>query len=251
MTIEGLIANVTSVRSTDRAERVFFWWFWAFLVNSGRFCGRKATLWSENSLLDLKPLLRVIWWRWSSWLPMKHLSGPLPEQNMIFWEWSWTHIFWSIQATFVVEEPLYQATFVVEEPLCDVGITPWALIPLIRAIQRGVDCRCNICRVPCQSETWCFGDDFGHFLANSGCFCGQGATLWSRNPLLNSNTFTWVHSMSIDGFIVNVTSVSSTNREERDFFGWFWAFFGQFRRLLWSGNHFVFWEFPLGAKTFT
>ena len=52
-----------------------------------------------------------------------------------------------------------------------------------------------------------FWDDYGRFLANSGGFCGQGATLWCRNPLLSSNKFTKGHLMKIEWLVTNVTAV--------------------------------------------
>ena len=51
-------------------------------------------------------------------------------------------------------------------------------------------CQCNSSCVPWQSRMWHLGDDFGRFLANSGRFCGRGATLWCKNPLLSTNNFT-------------------------------------------------------------
>ena len=82
-----------------------------------------------------------------------------------------------------------------------------------------VDCQCNICWVPCQSGTWNFGDDFRHFLANSGRFCGRGATLWSGNPLLSPNNFTQGHLMNMELLIADVTFVGSPARAECELLG--------------------------------
>ena len=47
------------------------------------------------------------------------------------------------------------------------------------------------------------------------------------------------HSLKIEWFIANVRAVGSPYRAERDILGMALDVFGQFRLLLWSGNHFV------------
>ena len=45
-----------------------------------------------------------------------------------------------------------------------------------------------------------FADDCGWFLANSDRFCGRGATLFSRDPLLGPNNFTLGHLLKTEWF---------------------------------------------------
>ena len=127
-------------------------------------------------------------------------------------------VFWPIQATFVVREPL-----------CYVGIPSWAIDPenlnspcrelsngglgvviafwfvgklifrwLVLDVQsscnenRVVGCQCNSCPIPWQSTTcyiFCGWFWLGTLVANSGRICGGRATLWCRNPLLSPNNF--------------------------------------------------------------
>ena len=107
--------------------------------------------------------------------------------------------------------------------------------------------RCNTCRVPCQSGTWHFWNDFEHVLANSGLFCGWEATLWCGNHLLSPNNFTLGHLLKIEWLVTDVTAVRSTDRAKtntlRIFFGVFWpiqaAFICGGGAILWSGNLFL------------
>ena len=59
----------------------------------------------------------------------------------------------------------------------------------------------------------------GVFLANSGHFCGQGATLWAMNPLLSSNNFTLGHLTKIEWLITNVTAIGSPGWAKRAILG--------------------------------
>ena len=54
----------------------------------------------------------------------------------------------------------------------------------------------------------------GRFLANSGRFCGWGATLWCRTPRLGLNNFTQGHLMKIKWSVAHVTAVGSPDRAE-------------------------------------
>ena len=81
--------------------------------------------------------------------------------------------------------------------------------------------------------------DVCHFLANSGCFCGRGATLRSENPLLVPENLIYDHLMKIKWSVANVTAIRPPFRAES---GSFWVilnFFDQFRPLLWSSKNFV------------
>ena len=81
----------------------------------------------------------------------------------------------------------------------------------------------------------------GVFLANPGHFCGRGATLWCRNPLLSSNNYPQGHLMKIEWLVAGVTAVGSLDRTERAIWGVIvtGCIFGQFRSYLWLGMHFV------------
>ena len=72
------------------------------------------------------------------------------------------------------------------------------------------------------------------FLANSGGVCGRVATLWCRNPLLSSNSFTQGHLMGIERSVTDVTAVRSTGRTERAILEVILTvhFFGQFSTYL-------------------
>ena len=194
--------------------------FGRFWANSGRFCGRGANVWCRDPLLSLIRFTyiwpfnenRVVGCQWNT------CRGPWQSRMWYFgdyvgrllanagcfccWGATWwcrnppvgspdrararcdilgmmLGVFWPIQAIFVIGESV-----------CDVGIPSWALKPLWSFNEkRVVGCKCNTCRVPSQSRTWYFGDDFGQFFANSGHFCGRGATLWCRNPRLSPNTY--------------------------------------------------------------
>ena len=106
---------------------------------------------------------------------------------------------------------------------------------------------CNSCQAPWQSRTWHLGDNFGCVFANSVHFCGRRDPLWSRNPLLSLNYFTWGHLMKIEWLLADVKAVGLPDRAERDILGVildvFWSiqgiFSGQFRPLLASDSHFV------------
>ena len=93
-----------------------------------------------------------------------------------------------------------------------------------------------------QSRTWYFGDGFGWFLANSGHFCGQGATLWCRDHLFSPNNFTLGHSLKIECLVANVYTCQVPWARERIILG---MTLGVFRPVqatfvvvttLWSGN---------------
>ena len=80
----------------------------------------------------------------------------------------------------------------------------------------------NICRIPWQSGTCCYGSDFGCFFANSGRFCNRGVTLWCRNPLLSPNKIAWGHLMKMEWLMTHVTAVRTPDRAECAIFRWFW-----------------------------
>ena len=67
--------------------------------------------------------------------------------------------------------------------------------------------------------------DFCHFLANSGCFCGRGAILWSKNPLLVSENLTYDHLMKIKRSVAIVTAIRRPFRAES---GSFWVILNVF-----------------------
>ena len=54
MKIEWLVADMTAIGSPDRAECASWGRFWlgVFLANPGLFCGRGATFWCRNPLLN-------------------------------------------------------------------------------------------------------------------------------------------------------------------------------------------------------
>ena len=81
----------------------------------------------------------------------------------------------------------------------------------------------------------------GCVFANPGRCCGRKATLWCRNPLLSSNTFTKGHLMKIEWLVTDVTAIESSDRAEHAIFEVIVTgrAFGQSRSLLWSGSHFV------------
>ena len=54
---------------------------------------------------------------------------------------------------------------------------------------------------------------------SSGRFCGQGATLWCRNPLLSPNELTYGDYMNMKRFVVNVTAACPPDRTERAILG--------------------------------
>ena len=81
----------------------------------------------------------------------------------------------------------------------------------------------------------------------SRSFCGRGATLSCRNPLLSSNYFTQGHLMKIELFIADVTAVGSPDREEHAIWGVIlaWHFVDQFTTRLWLRGHLTMQEPPL------
>ena len=81
----------------------------------------------------------------------------------------------------------------------------------------------------------------GVCLANSGHFCGRGATLWCRNPLLSSNNFTKGHFMKIEWLVTDAPAIGSPGRAECAILGGILArrVFGQFRTYFWLQSHFV------------
>ena len=56
-------------------------------------------------------------------------------------------------------------------------------------------------------------------LVNSGHFCGRGATLRCRNPLLSPSNFTRGRLMKIEWLVTNVTVVGCPDRAERAILG--------------------------------
>ena len=58
---------------------------------------------------------------------------------------------------------------------------------------------------------------FWMFFANSGCFCGWEATLWSGNQLLMPTSLTYDHFMKIKQLVANVTSISAVRAENGSF----------------------------------
>ena len=54
----------------------------------------------------------------------------------------------------------------------------------------------------------------GRALANPGHFCGRGATLWCRNPLLSPKILTYGHLMKTEWLGVDVIAVGSPGRAE-------------------------------------
>ena len=56
-------------------------------------------------------------------------------------------------------------------------------------------------------------------MANPGRFCGQGTTLWRKNPRLNSNNFIQGHVMKIEWLVTDLTAVGSPDRAERAILG--------------------------------
>ena len=109
MKIEWLVTNVTAVRSPDRAERAslkvvlagrFFW------TNSGRICGRGVTLWCGNTILSSNNftydhLMKIEWFVTDE----TAVGSPNRAERAILGVI--LGVFWSIQAVFVVREPLY------------------------------------------------------------------------------------------------------------------------------------------------
>ena len=88
--------------------------------------------------------------------------------------------------------------------------------------QRATLCyRCTIYKPPwCYLErSMIFRGDFGRILAKLGRFCCQGATLWSWNPLLSPNNFTWDHLLKTKWLVANETSDGSLDRAEHDILG--------------------------------
>ena len=83
------------------------------------------------------------------------------------------------------------------------------------------------------------------FLVDPGHFCGQGATLWCRKPLLSSNNFTEGHLMKIESLVTDVTAIGSPGRAGCAMVGAILGVivagrvFGQSRSFLWSRRHFV------------
>ena len=69
------------------------------------------------------------------------------------------------------------------------------------------------------------------FLSDPGHICGQGATLWCRNPLLSSKNFTRGHLMEIEWLLTDLTAFGSLDTAEHAILGMILArrFFGQFR----------------------
>ena len=59
----------------------------------------------------------------------------------------------------------------------------------------------------------------GVFLANQGRFCGRGATLWCRNPLLSYSNFTLCCIMKIVWLVTDVTAVGSPWQRRTCYFG--------------------------------
>ena len=51
-------------------------------------------------------------------------------------------------------------------------------------------------------------------MANPGRFCGQGTTLWRKNPRLNSNNFIQGHVMKIEWLVTDLTAVGSSGKVE-------------------------------------
>ena len=134
-----------------------------------------------------------------------------------------------------------QAAFVGGEPLCDLGIPSWALITIFRVIwwklRRWLQMKYLSGPLPDRNVTlW---GDSGCFLANSGHYCGRGATLWCRSPLLSPNNFTYVGSY----IKKRVVSGCQCNSCQVPCQGGTWHFgndvelFCQFRPLLWLGSH--------------
>ena len=164
-----------------------------------------------------------------------YFGSPAREREMLG---ALLDIFWTIQATFVVWKAL-----------CGLEIPSRALITSLGPFNenRVVGYQCNTCRFPCQSGTWRFWNNFEHVLANSGLFCGWGATLWCGNHLLSPNNFTLGHLLKIEWLVTDVTAVRSTDRAKtntlRIFFGVFWpiqaAFICGGGAILFSGNLFL------------
>ena len=75
-------------------------------------------------------------------------------------------------------------------------------------------------------------------------YCGKGATLWRRKPLLIAKTFTFGHSIKIERLVTDVTGVRSPDKVERAILGVILAesCFAQFRSYLWPGRHFMMYE---------
>ena len=59
----------------------------------------------------------------------------------------------------------------------------------------------------------CFWGDFGRFFANSGHFCGQGATLSYKNPLFGPTDFPQGHLLKTEWLVANVTPGGAPDRE--------------------------------------
>ena len=57
------------------------------------------------------------------------------------------------------------------------------------------------------------------FFANAGHFCGRGATLRCRNPLLSHSNFAQGHLLKIEWLVADVIPVGSPARAERDILG--------------------------------
>ena len=49
-------------------------------------------------------------------------------------------------------------------------------------------------------------------------YCGWAVRLWSGDPLLSPNSFTWDHLNKIKWFIANETSIGFPDRAKRDIF---------------------------------
>ena len=67
---------------------------------------------------------------------------------------------------------------------------------------------------PDRADRAILGVTLDVFLANSGHFCGQGATLWCRNPLLSPNVFSYRRLMKTEWLVTAVTTVGSPDRAE-------------------------------------
>ena len=153
---------------------------------------------------------------------------------MLFWEWFWLGVVLANSGC-----------------ICGQGATVWCRNPLLtpNKFTQGYLMKmkwfvANVIAVrsPDRAEhaiIWVIL--VGRFLHNSDCIPGQGATLWCRTPLSNSNNFTEGHLMKIKWLVADITAVGSPNTAEGAILGVIlaWRCLGQFRLYLWSGCHFV------------
>ena len=96
----------------------------------------------------------------------------------------------------------------VGESLCDLGIPSWALITLLGVVQWKQSGWLPIQHLmgPLTEQSINFLGWIWAFFANSGHFCGKGASLWSVHSLLSPKTPTWDQLLKIEVMEAGVTS---------------------------------------------